>query len=430
MKDLNRKEALQFLLDYPYLFGHMIGFHDLTQMHNNWMRSMILGEEDETLQAHRGSYKTTCVSIALAVIMVVYPNDKTMFMRKTDQDVKEVLIQVKNILLSPVMQELARRIYVKNLILPTSSATAITTNLVYSIKGTAQLVGIGTKSSLTGKHFDRIFTDDIVNVEDRVSRAERERTKLVYQELQNIKNRGGRIINTGTPWHKDDCFALMPNPHKFTWKDTGLISEDEAEEIRAHMTNSLFAANYELKHIAEDDVIFGNPQTGADASLVLDGMSHCDAAFYGEDYTALTIMGIHDGKFYVFGKCWRKHIDSVMDEIIVWCNKFRCRKMYNELNADKGYVANEFKKRGLRVVRYNEKENKYIKIVSYLKFEWKNVVFVKGTDQEYIDQICEYNENASHDDCPDSLASLIRALGKKASRSGDNLTERKYSEFL
>jgi hypothetical protein len=38
------------------------------------------------------------------------------------------------------------------------------------------------------------------------------------------------------------------------------------------------------------------------------------------------------------------------------------------------------------------------------------VVFVQGTDQEYINQICDYNENAEHDDCPDSLASLIRKL--------------------
>ena len=413
MRELSRQEAIQFLIDYPYLFGHMLGFKDLTELHNDWMRSMVLGEEDETLQAHRGSYKTTCVSISLAIIAILYPYDKTMFMRKTDQDVKEVILQTKNILLSPVTQEIVRKIYGKNLTLLTSSASAITTNLVYSVKGTAQLVGIGTGSSLTGKHFDRIFTDDIVNVLDRISKAERERTKLVYQELQNIKNRGGRIFNTGTPWHKDDCFELMPNPRKFDWRATGLISEEQAQEIKEHMTNSLFAANYELRHIASDDVIFENPQTGADPSMVEQGTSHVDAAYWGEDTTAFTIVRRHGDKFYVFGKMWEKHVDNCMDVIEMYHNQFMCNKMYNERNADKGYLAKQFRQRGITVVSYDENENKYIKITSHLKFEWKNVVFVEGTDEKYIQQITDYNENAEHDDCPDSLASLIRVLGGK-----------------
>jgi len=413
MKDLNRQESIRFLIEYPYLFGHLLGFKDLTALHNVWMQEMLLGEEDDTLQAHRGSYKTTCVSIALSLIMILYPNDKTMFMRKTDNDVKEVINQSKNILLSGVTQELIKRIYGKSLVLTTSSATAISTNLIYSVKGTSQLVGIGTKSSLTGKHFDRIFTDDIVNVEDRISKAERERTKIVYQELQNVKNRGGRIFNTGTPWHKDDCFTLMPNPKKWDWKATGLIGEEEANEIKRHMTNSLFAANYELRHIAEDDVIFDNPKTGADPALVEQGTSHTDAAYWGSDTTAFTIINRHDDKIYVFGKVWEKHVDKCMDQIEMYHNQFHCGKMYNELNADKGYLAKLFRERGVKVVSYSETENKYIKITSYLKFEWENVVFVEGTDEAYIQQITDFNENADHDDCADSLSSLIRFVGNK-----------------
>ena len=47
MKELNRQEAIRFLLEYPYLFGHLIGFKDLNQMHNEWIKDMVLGEEDE-----------------------------------------------------------------------------------------------------------------------------------------------------------------------------------------------------------------------------------------------------------------------------------------------------------------------------------------------------------------------------------------------
>ena len=39
--------------------------------------------------------------------------------------------------------------------------------------------------------------------------------------------------------------------------------------------------------------------------------------------------------------------------------------------------------------------------------------FVAGTDKEFINQICDYNENAEHDDAPDSVASQIRRLWNK-----------------
>ncbi|MBQ5833217.1 MAG: hypothetical protein IIW36_00235, partial [Clostridia bacterium] len=73
----------------------------------------------------------------------------------------------------------------------------------------------------------------------------------------------------------------------------------------------------------------------------------------------------------------------------------------------------DLRQKDMRVRKYHEDMNKYLKITSYLKAEWKNVVFVQGTDEEYINQICDFNENAEHDDAPDSCASMIRALWKK-----------------
>lgn len=414
---MNRNQAVEFLTNKPYKFGHMLGFTKLTELHNDWIISMIKGKGDRTLQGSRGSYKTTCVSVALALIIILLPSKRTLFIRKTDTDVKEIVKQVQKILQDPHTQVFVQAIYGVNLKLLVQSATEISTNLSVDIKGTNQLVSIGIGSSLTGKHFDFIFTDDIVNIKDRTSKAERDQTKLVYQELQNIKNRGGgRIFNTGTPWHKDDAFSIMPEAEKhdcYEMVERGIMTEDDLADIKSRMTSSLFAANYELRHIASEDVIFDDPQIGADPALVMDGISHCDAAFYGEDYTAFTIGAIHDGKYYIFGKCWRKHIDDVMDEIVILHQHFNCGKLWNETNADKGYVAKEFKNRGVRAVTYSEHENKYVKIVSYLKFNWRDVIFVKGTDDKYIEMICDYNEDAEHDDAPDSLASLIRVLMKK-----------------
>lgn len=410
---MTREAAIAILLNEPVKIGYAVGFDKLTALHNRWIIEMIRGTQDKTLQAHRGSYKTTCVSIALACIFVLLPNKKTLFLRKTDADVKEVIRQVRNILLSPPMQEAARLIHGKDMVLITQTASELSSNLPGDSKGTSQIVAMGINGSITGKHFDRIFTDDIVNVQDRTSKAERDRTKIVYQELQNIRNRGGRIFNTGTPWHKEDCFSLMPNIERHDCYSTGLISTEQLQIIREAMTASLFAANYELRHIASDDVIFTSPQTGADPALVEQGICHIDASYGGEDGTAFTICKKSGGKYYIYGRLWQKHVDDCLPEIIRLRKAFNAGIIYCERNADKGYLAKTLRDKGERADTYHEKTNKFVKITSYLKSEWKNVVFVAGTDAEYINQICDYTENAEHDDAPDSAASIVRKLWNK-----------------
>lgn len=417
----SRKECISFLMKHPAKFGHMLGFTKLTKIHNEWIKKMAFGKEDHTLQGHRQAFKTTCLSISLALDMIFYPNKRILFMRKTDDDVKEIIKQVKNILLHPVTQYFVQCIYGVNLKLTVDNATELSTNLTTDIKGTSQLVGIGTGASITGKHYDIIFTDDIVNLKDRISRAERERTKSIYQELINIKNKDGKIFNTGTPWHKDDAFSLMPEPEKWTWKDTGIFTEEDIQEIRDSMSPSLFAANYELKHIASEDVIFSDPVLHGDVTKIYQAkFCHIDAAYGGEDSTAFTICRKAEGKYYIYGRLWQKAVDDCIAEIREDREKFNAGIIFCESNGDKGYLKKELQRQGERCSTYWEDMNKYIKIVTYLKGAWKDVVFVEGTDQEYIDQILDYNEFAEHDDAPDSCASAIRKMWKMRDESEQN----------
>ena len=413
---MTREQAVSFLRERPVAFSRMLGFTKLGDLHNRWIVDMVRGRGDKTLQASRGTYKTTCVSVALALIIILLPKKRTLFMRKTDGDVKEVIKQVNKILKDPHTQYFVSVIYGVNLRLTVESATELSTNLVYDVKGTSQLVGIGSGSSITGKHFDFIFTDDIVNLQDRISRAERERTKTVYQELQNIKNRGGRIVNTGTPWHPEDAFTVMPPAERFPCDHPEIrpiISPEDLAALRESMIPSLFAANYELRFIASEDVIFTNPRLGGDPAKVEQGITHLDAAYGGEDYTAFTAANVDGDTFYIYGRLWRKHVDDVQDQVVALHEQFHAGRLNCEDNGDKGYLGKELRKKGLRVSIYHESMNKFLKISTYLKGAWKNVVFVEGTDEEYINQVCDYTEDADHDDAPDSLSSVIRLLWKK-----------------
>lgn len=431
---MTRQQAIDFLKNKPHKFGHLLGFTKLAPLHGQWIKTMLCGKEDYSLAASRNTYKTTCDSIALAEIIVLLPNKRIMFMRKTDNDVKEIILQVQKILESPVTQVFVQAIYGKDiqLKLTKQSATEISTNLTKDIKGTSQLVGIGTGGSLTGKHFDYIFTDDIINLKDRISRAEREQTKTIYQELQNIKNRGGKIVNTLTIWHKDDASNLMPNLVKYDCYDKeiqNIITPEVLAEKKASMTPALFACNYELKIIADENLLFDERPIEGNTDILRNGLCHIDAAYGGEDYTAFTCMAFHDGKFYIYGKCWHKHVEDCYTDIAEIYNRIMFgAKCFCETNADKGFLAKDLKrKHNMRMVTYNEHMHKHLKISTYLKAIWKYVIFVVGTDDEYIEQILDYTEEAEHDDCADSAACLARRLYKKAGikiELNDNINEK------
>ena len=407
-----RKQAvLDLLWNEPYKIGHWVGFGDLTTLHNEWLRSFLYADEDQTLLAHRGSYKTTDLSLFLAIHTVIQPNENVMFFRKTDDDVTEVITQAKKILQSGVMQRIVSDLYGTDLQLLKSNNSEIHTNLCTSTKGVSQVVGLGIGTSITGKHADIVVTDDIVNLKDRISRAERERTKIQYMELQNICNRGGRFINTGTPWHKEDAISIMPNVKRYDCYSTGLISREKLEQLRQGMSDSLFAANYELKHIADKDAMFKSPQFTKEKELIYGGLAHIDAAYDGADGTAFTILNkLKDGRIIGFGKRWDKHVDDCLSEIGIYHRSLRAGSISCEKNADKGYLAKELRGLGYHVDPYSESMNKFVKISTYLRSNWKNIAWLEDTDPEYINEILDYSEFAEHDDSPDSAASILRKM--------------------
>ena len=367
-----KEDIFRMLWERPVEVGHWVGFRDLTDLHNGWLRSWLYGQDDQTLLCHRGSYKTTTLSLFFALHAFEKPNENLLYFRKTDTDVKEICKQACKIIESGAMQEMARIVYGRPMVLTTRTDTELNSNLNTSIRGTSQIVGLGIGTSITGKHADIVVTDDIVNVKDRVSKAEREATKLRYQELINICNRGGRFINTGTPWAPDDAISKMPNVTRITCYETGLITPEKLEKIKEQMSPSLFAANYELRHIADMNALFTDADLTGDPEAIYDGLGHIDAAYGGGDSVAFTIM--------------KQALDGTI------------------------YLARDLDDLDIPASTYHESQNKYLKISTYLKKVWKQIKWIPETDPDYLLQITDYTEQAAHDDAPDSAASLVRQM--------------------
>ena len=403
------------MVSRPAAVGRLCGFSDLRDgIHGAWLRRMIAGDGDWTLLAHRGSYKTTCLSLAIAALMCLRPGREILFLRKTDRDVEEVIRQVRQILLSPPMQALTARLYGDGPVgLTRATASELCCDCRFTPRGAVQLRGQGIGGSLTGKHADLIFTDDIVNLEDRLSEAERLHTRQVWQELQNIRNPGGRIVSTGTPWHPEDAVSLMPAPERWDCRRTGLIPPERLDRLREQMEPALFAANYELRHIPSAGTLFPKPPAFTDdADLLRDGLAHLDASYGGSDGTALTLGRRTSEGWVLYGRLWPAHVDTVADEILAECARLRCAPLWLEVNGDKGYLARALRQKGMAVHPYTERMNKHLKIATYLRAAWPEVRVLRGTDPAWLREIQGYGPAAAHDDAPDSAASLIRAGGR------------------
>ena len=164
---------------------------------------------------------------------------------------------------------------------------------------------------------------------------------------------------------------------------------------------------------AEGALFTSYPQYTDDATLLRDGIAHIDAAYGGEDYTAFTCGKRQGDTLYLFGRIWHQHVDTVLDICISEAKRLLCAPILSETNADKGYLAKEIMRREYSAMTYHENMNKHLKIATFLKKWWPNVVFLAGTDKQYIGQILSYTEEASHDDAPDSASNIARYFDKR-----------------
>jgi hypothetical protein len=206
----------------------------------------------------------------------------------------------------------------------------------------------------------------------------------------------------------------MPEPEKYDCYSTGMLDESQIASLRRSMSPSLFAANYELRHIAVENALFTTPPVFTkDASKLRNGIAHIDAAYGGEDSTAFTC-GNRDGDtLYMYGKKWHAHVYTVLDKVIADCQRFQCGPIMCESNADKSFLAKEITAKGYKARTYTECENKYLKIAEYLRKWWPNIVWLEGTDPDYIDEIMDFTEDAEHDDCPDSASCVCRWFDRR-----------------
>jgi hypothetical protein len=393
----------------PHLLGHMVSETKLTELHSKWIKDVW--ENNKPLMAHRGAYKTTAVTqIGPVWWLLFHPNDRIAIYRKPYTEAANILNTIRKYFELEQIIKLFTFAHKKEPRFIRKKESVLTFNFKKKITKEGSINAYGIEKIRTGTHFEKAICDDFVVLEDRISKATRDKTKEPIRELiTNIMDPGQHAGFVGTPWHKDDAWQLVPNPKKYTNKQTKILTKKELEEKKSKTTAQLFAINYELKHISSDDAIFKDPVYGKWDYTLPSVYGHLDAKYKGDHTNGLTFMAKReDGRFQITGYTWPEHIDEHIKDVAELYQKRRCCKLWNEENADKGYLAKDLKKEGMKVDTYSEHWHKHTKIVTFLKAHWNDLVFDENIQPEYMNQVLDYMEGQEPDDCPDSASSLLR----------------------
>lgn len=418
---------LKLIRNYPHYLGLIAGKDKLSLLHSRWILYIWDTVENRALQAHRGSYKTTAL-IAIGVIwhLLSHPNDRVLILRKVFTDAMNILKSIELIMKMPQIRELfffAHGEY-PDFRICRAGKLEFTFKKTNTPEGSIEARGFDF--GLTGSHYDRIIADDFITLKDRISKAEREKTKEVQKEINtNIVDPGKPVSYIGTPWHRNDGWSLdgMPFIQKWNVSKCGILTPQEVKKKKATTTPVLYSANYELRHDNDADMLFKDPTYDSWKFTHTNVYGHLDCAYDGGHYNALTFMAWKpNGRIQAVGFTYPGNVKDWLDFIKKKYRKYKCKKIYNETNPDKGYTADRLRKQKLLTSTYHEDRNKHHKISTYLYEVWHLIDWDPETDDDYMEQIIDYREGEEPDDAGDSASSLISfKFSDKKSHNTQNL---------
>jgi hypothetical protein len=417
-------DKLLEIATYPHILGHMTGKDKLTELHSDWIK-YIWGEEQDhrSLQGHRGSYKTTAITVIGSVwYLLFHPDTRIAIVRKTFTDASECIQMIREMMQTREFISLFSYAHKNPPIMRKKQDASLVFSFKQSVTPEGNIDAYGIHTGITGKHYDRVICDDIITIEDRISKAEREKTKVRIQELRtNIIDPGKPVAFIGTPWHKNDGWTECPEPEKYPVDQTGILTIEEQETKRRTITPVLWACNYELLHQSDDKALFQDPTYELWMTKQGTAFAQLDSAYDGDHFCALTLMSRKaNGRLQAIGWVYSGNVKDWYAFIEAKYKKYFCTTLLNEVNADKGFVASALRNHGMRVIEYSEKENKHLKISTHLYKHWLNIDWDPDTDPEYMEQVVDYREGNEPDDAPDSASSLLREKFNENSHRGVN----------
>lgn len=421
---------LRAWLAEPHKFGHLLGYDKLSPLHGEWIKIFLQYAKFGVLQAHRGSYKTTCGIVAMTLLFLCNPAMRLLIVRKTKELSSDVLKTIqKHFETNDVL-----RLYLFSRWNMTDAKTGVWSSerTTFSFKKTVtpepSMTAAGVGTSIVGAHFDYIWPDDIVTIEDRYSPAAREWAKAYFRELNNLIDPLGQTRLSGTPWHEEDVFSTVEEKY-FEGRrfpvGTVPMPADELAEIMARKDRLPYAewcCNYLLKHVQDNDTL------GAFESVEVWDCQYCIAAIdpsfsdkTDTDATTVAIVGVNKkGKILFTGIKLPKSISDAPTRRVILDFLARFTPIETVIESQLAdtsiFFIDAFKAdEGKYVIKNHwtikrQYRNKHERIAATVIANKPEMRILDGTQQEFSIGVSRYYKGIAHDDEADVLAMGIEHL--------------------
>lgn len=453
--ELNRKKM--FYLDDLFGFSkEILGYDMLTEdIHKKWADALTKNDRKRRLYLKpRGTFKTSLYTISYPLWRIIKNPDLRIAIcgNSSGNAGDHIRAMQKQILYNEKLTGLYGNLYNKKSNW-TQNGFSISQRKNYHRKEN-NITALGFGSQMTGKHFDVIIADDIVNNEDRESQSLRKKKARWFEDIISILEPDGEILIVGTRWHPDDFYNYiindlnpkLPKDEKYDIEiETALNDKGEANFPSILPLSKLDTLRLEKGVVEFNSQYMNCPiTTGTQIFFESDfhyfnytddysgrvNIAYLDPSLgknYTSDYSALIIGNLSsDDKLYILDAVIIRVLPDILIKVLTEnCVRYNIKTLGIESNSFQEYMVDDIENKlsaiDLKVTKVKNYTNKEIRIQS-LQPMIKNgtILFRQDAKKIYpllLDQLLLF-PLSKNDDAPDALEGLYSLTKKLAPKTG------------
>lgn len=245
---------------------------------HRWMCSIIQVPQDTLLLVPRGHMKSTFAKIRAIQIILQNPNIRIGLFSRTSGLVEAQLADIRNMIISPLLVKLFPEIitFPSKRFLNWERATANEMTIKRDptrgrIPQEAQIEAFGSLATITGRHYDVIIMDDILNEQSCSTAEQIRKIRDWYSYIQSIKDPEGYEYMIGTRYSFSDLYGEVISSG---WYGDRVYTREATEDgrpiysfftlkalhkIKQRMGAKQYASQYENRPISSTEQIFSPP---------------------------------------------------------------------------------------------------------------------------------------------------------------------------
>lgn len=393
--------------------------YKLKPFHKKMQRHTLRHLQTLTL-AFRGGGKTTNITVARIILDIIEnPNVRILITSKTITFAKDILSEVKGHIEKDEFREIFGDLVGDSW---SDSQITVRTRTIVAKEATVSTVGFGGQT--VGKHYDKIYSDDLVDESNaRTKNMRQQMHTFYYKTLLPTLEPGGELHLLGTRYHPADLYGHL---QKNEYRDTTLIIPILDKHGRTPWPEK-FTPKEILKRKEAMGLVIFNTQMQCDAEgmdgeiFTIDYMPEVnesdipsDAQYYmgvdlstgeGKDFFAMVVVAVSGRKLWVVNHYEKKIRFSLQaKKIAEWYQRYNIVKVGVETVAYQAVLAQTLEEQypEVTVRRVKTKTDKVTRGIRLAARHEANEVFYTKGNQALISHLVAF-PGGDNDDLLDAF---------------------------